>query len=261
VSVKEPKERSGHNAKVVRCSGCGAPAKESAQACAYCKADFTLHERDLNTVCPGCMARVSSKAQFCHSCGHTLAAETATASASDVNCPSCGSKSKLQSRDLGNDIQMLECPKCLGMWLANSIFKAALKRAKNDAGDDFGIGTGPPRIARASVDNRPADAPIYRCCPECGHHMRRHNFARRSGIIIDSCNDHGVWFDADELDLVLEWVRSGGSVTDHQGSADMDAVKSYKAYREPASTSDGRRRDLLDEAFEALGKMFFGRNR
>lgn len=264
VTVHEPKERGGHNAKVVRCSSCGAPAQEGARSCGYCHADFTLHERDLNTVCPGCMARVKGGSKFCHSCGHTLSAETATAASTDIDCPSCGSDARLQARDLGGDMHISECPQCMGMWLPNSVFKAALKRAKTEADDDFGIGGGgPPRIARTSIDNRPADAPIYRTCPECHQHMHRHNFAKRSGIIIDTCREHGAWFDAEELDMVLEWVRAGGSLNDHQGSADMQQVKSYQAYKDTSNDLSTRRGKgaLLEETFEMLGQMFFGGRR
>jgi Zn-finger nucleic acid-binding protein len=40
--------------------------------------------------------------------------------------------------------------------------------------------------------------------------MTRMNFGRRSGIIIDACRAHGVWFDRGELDAILEFVRLGG---------------------------------------------------
>jgi len=61
VKVREPKR---HDAAVVRCSSCGAPREERDAACRFCGADFTLHERDLHTVCPGCFARVSDSARF-----------------------------------------------------------------------------------------------------------------------------------------------------------------------------------------------------
>ena len=40
--------------------------------------------------------------------------------------------------------------------------------------------------------------------------MNRRNFGDRSGVILDLCSPHGVWFDADELARVLDWVRAGG---------------------------------------------------
>ena len=40
--------------------------------------------------------------------------------------------------------------------------------------------------------------------------MHRRNYGRRSGVIVDSCTEHGLWFDASELDDLLRWVRRGG---------------------------------------------------
>jgi hypothetical protein len=40
--------------------------------------------------------------------------------------------------------------------------------------------------------------------------MVRQNYGKRSGVIVDHCGDHGVWFDADELFGVLKWVRDAG---------------------------------------------------
>jgi Zn-finger nucleic acid-binding protein len=40
--------------------------------------------------------------------------------------------------------------------------------------------------------------------------MNRNNFARSSGVIIDLCKKHGVWFDAEELPRIIEFVRKGG---------------------------------------------------
>lgn len=35
-------------------------------------------------------------------------------------------------------------------------------------------------------------------------------FSRRSGVIIDICRSHGVWFDRDELRRIIEFIRAGG---------------------------------------------------
>ena len=40
--------------------------------------------------------------------------------------------------------------------------------------------------------------------------MNRRNHGRSSGVILDLCVDHGVWFDADELARVLAWIEKGG---------------------------------------------------
>jgi Zn-finger nucleic acid-binding protein len=40
--------------------------------------------------------------------------------------------------------------------------------------------------------------------------MHRRNYGRRSGVLIDLCGEHGVWFDMKELDRIIHWVKAGG---------------------------------------------------
>ena len=56
------------DAAVVRCHACGGPREGDAKSCRYCGADFTLHDQNLQTICPNCMTRVSDKSRYCHYC-------------------------------------------------------------------------------------------------------------------------------------------------------------------------------------------------
>ena len=40
--------------------------------------------------------------------------------------------------------------------------------------------------------------------------MNRNNFAKASGVIVDICKQHGVWFDADELPKIVDFIQKGG---------------------------------------------------
>jgi Zn-finger nucleic acid-binding protein len=40
--------------------------------------------------------------------------------------------------------------------------------------------------------------------------MTRRNFGQSSGVIIDVCRRHGVWFDRGELPRVIQFVEAGG---------------------------------------------------
>jgi hypothetical protein len=40
--------------------------------------------------------------------------------------------------------------------------------------------------------------------------MHRENVARISGVIVDRCGRHGVWFDVDELQRLVQFWESGG---------------------------------------------------
>jgi Zn-finger nucleic acid-binding protein len=50
----------------------------------------------------------------------------------------------------------------------------------------------------------------YVRCPVCGTTMNRKAFGRISGVVVDVCKAHGVWFDAGELAEVLAFVERGG---------------------------------------------------
>jgi Zn-finger nucleic acid-binding protein len=50
----------------------------------------------------------------------------------------------------------------------------------------------------------------YRRCPVCHHWMQRRNFGATSGVVVDVCAAHGVWFDTWELQQVLAFVEAGG---------------------------------------------------
>jgi Zn-finger nucleic acid-binding protein len=196
------------DAAVVRCSSCGGPRAQGELACRYCHANFTLREQDLETMCPACAARVSNRAKFCHHCGVPIVPEELAASDSERPCPACGAGHTLHSRSFGADaISLLECNRCAGIWIAQQAFTLLLDRARAQAALDDPAASGavhPPQAKAATA------GPLYRSCPSCGELMHRANFGKRSGVIVDRCKVHGVWFDAEELERVLAWVRSGG---------------------------------------------------
>jgi hypothetical protein len=40
--------------------------------------------------------------------------------------------------------------------------------------------------------------------------MHRMNFAKCSGVIVDVCRPHGVWFDMNELHRIVQFIKAGG---------------------------------------------------
>ena len=40
--------------------------------------------------------------------------------------------------------------------------------------------------------------------------MSRRQYGRGSGVIIDYCRNHGIWFDPEELQQTLKWIAEGG---------------------------------------------------
>lgn len=214
----------GHDAAVVRCSSCGAPREERAAECRFCGSDFTLHERDLHTVCPSCFARISDRARYCHHCATEIVPQGRAGEPTDTTCPCCGDSAHLASRRFpGIRHPVLECGRCAGMWLSHELLQSAVRTAREQAiPGDVAPPPPPPPVVRAGGTTGPAaKAPFYRPCPVCGSRMLRKNWGARSGVIVDVCSAHGVWFDADELAAILRWVRGGG----------LDRVRAERASR------------------------------
>jgi len=215
VEVRQPL---GHDARVVRCSSCGAPRQEHSPSCPFCHSDFTLHERDLDTVCPQCLARVSDRARFCHHCGSGLVPELDAGAETAFCCPACPEGQRLTSRRLGaQHVTVLECGACGGFWVGPEAFRQLAERAKMHAVPPLSA-VGPAReVAGSETPGLPRRGSFYRPCVVCGELMNRVNYGHNSGVIIDFCKDHGIWFDADQLARILTWLRAGGSPAQAEG--------------------------------------------
>ncbi len=208
VRVPEP---TAHDAAVVRCSACGAPRRDRESRCRFCDSSFTLHERDLHTLCPRCTTRVSDRARYCHSCGSHIAPQASAGEPTTFDCPACGDGRHLRSRALDDrDLSVLECGSCAGLWVGNDIFQrlAASSEGVRTAVAALGGGNGGGETPIPRIDE---ERRVYRPCPICGSLMHRRNYGRKSGVIVDTCRNHGVWFDAGELARILRWLESGGA--------------------------------------------------
>jgi len=233
VTVLQPQ---GHEADVVRCSSCGATREQNAQRCDHCGADFTLHELDLHTVCPNCMARVSDRARYCHHCAALLIAEGIAGDQTAMCCPVCGADSLLTARHIRDTwTQVMECQRCGGFWVGLGTFDMLLDREARQP-QSAGPTPGPPPAA-------PARGP-YRPCAVCGQLMVRRNFGRSSGVIVDLCGSHGIWFDAQELAHVLRWIRSGNLEAARLDMARLrtstDVARKRQAADRPSAQHDRR---------------------
>ena len=100
---------------------------------------------------------------------------------------------------------LFECPDCGGTWLDTETFTelCANREAHGAVADMLGPKT-------ASVTVTATSAVRYVACATCSKIMNRENFGHRSGVIVDVCKGHGVWFERGELHSVLAFVDGGG---------------------------------------------------
>jgi Zn-finger nucleic acid-binding protein len=112
-----------------------------------------------------------------------------------------------------------------------------------------------PAVTREVQVARPEDAArrlgknaaAYIPCPVCGTMMNPTNYARRSGVIVDICRLHGIWFDADELNKILEYFARGGARHDDVIARDKEQLRAeLRANRLAEASATGEKlRDLM----------------
>jgi Zn-finger nucleic acid-binding protein len=66
----------------------------------------------------------------------------------------------------------------------------------------------------------------YLPCPVCSKLMNRVDFAHCSHVIVDVCKGHGTWFDKDELQKIVEFIKAGGMETSR--AQQMDDLESRR---------------------------------
>jgi Zn-finger nucleic acid-binding protein len=209
-------------AATLNCPMCGASASTEDSKCAHCGA------RLATIACPSCFGMMFIGAKFCSHCG--AAARRLEKAVSDLKCPRC--QVPLHATLIG-DIELLECPKCEGLW-ADS---AALGRIQNDRERQAAVlGSAGPLPEAAGVTDLNVR---YIPCPVCNQLMNRINFARCSNVIVDVCRPHGTWLDKDELRRIVEFIRAGGLERSRQKElADLEQQRRQVAAARTAAASD-----------------------
>lgn len=180
------------DAAVLRCPSCGASVAPEAAECGHCR--VALHP----VRCPWCFGWTFTEAKDCGRCGSRAAAAPVPAS-----CPTC--RVPLSARALGK-ARLSGCGRCAGVWTDPASFRAICEERETQVAY---MGEG--AVLRAPLAANPQSSPIvYRPCPVCGDLMNRFNFADCSGVILDACKPHGVWFDPEELRRIVAFIRGGG---------------------------------------------------
>lgn len=202
-------------ARVLRCSGCGASVPPEAAQCPYCRAQLA------SVACPACFALVPISAGHCPGCGAAMMPRVASA-ATGAPCPACAKA--LASAKVG-DVEVGECLACGGLWLDRVVFEQ-LGTSRERQGAVLGALPAPEKPPVAKLE------PVqYRPCPACHQRMNRVNYARRSGVVLDVCKAHGIWFDRDELRRVLAFIAGGG--LDRAREQELEALKEARRAATP----------------------------
>jgi Zn-finger nucleic acid-binding protein len=225
-------------ARSYACSRCGGAVDEQARACGYCGAPVATVR------CARCYHMNVPEALHCAGCGAALGLEPLPEEG-ELLCPDC--KEPLAAfRGVSGALH--DCPRCGGQLVDNALLRDLLERR-----EVYGAVAPRPEPRRAPIDVRVRYVP----CPACGKMMNRKNFAGTSGVIVDVCRSHGVWFDRGELPRVLAFAESGALArarlqeTEEQDRIRRAAVAARATVAGPLS-SPSRRGDLEEAAADLL---------
>jgi Zn-finger nucleic acid-binding protein len=181
-------------ASSLNCPNCGGAAEPNAVSCGYCGS------RLAEIACSECLGSMLLGAKFCPHCGAKVANPNDT-EGKVLGCPGCNGE--MRSVRVGAT-PMHQCDGCGSAWLLPEVF-TALCIDQREQGAVAAI-IGPPSGTRM----RPPTKVRYLRCPICEKTLNRVNFGRTSGIVIDVCKSHGVWFERDELREILGFIARGG---------------------------------------------------
>lgn len=147
------------------------------------------------SACTRCGSEFNKAMKMCPFCGMP---HKAPPTKNRALCPKCNVQ--LEAHVYRNK-ELDVCPECSGMWLDTLDFEH-LTSEKDVYADE----NSKTHFDRIPPQNEPR---LYECV-RCNNIMNRTNFKRISGILIDSCCDHGVWLDDNELTMIRDFVASGG---------------------------------------------------
>lgn len=189
------------------CAGCGGGAPETAKACPYCGAKVVAPTAAKaasavgtppvpKTYCPRCAQFHPSSLPSCPRCPPT------SPDARGGRCPRCTTGlAAISARGLLLDT----CPTCKGLWFdGNEIERVLDLSTKGRSREEVDS-------LRGALPRRPS--PIERGtleCVRCRQPMTRRQIALKSGVVVDVCRAHGIWFDGGEWEQFGEFVRAGG---------------------------------------------------
>lgn len=171
---------------------------------------------------------------MCSGCGLTLGLEGELGPVAG-NCPRC--REPHLSRVQVGEHEITECTRCTGVFVDHTTLDRLTKASDADRSARM------RPVAPAASTSLPPQPVAYLPCPTCGVIMNRKNFGDISGIILDVCKAHGVWFDAEELARALQFILAGGLDTAREKSAERErahrALDAIKVRRMPGYYETG----------------------
>lgn len=178
--------------------------------------------------CPKCDRKFQPGTERCMWCGADL--RNIAPPVMNLECPDCG-VNLTEHRDKGWVINI--CEKCGGLWISTPYLTRFEKMyekmaATNEEAENTSTGKkheDKKKRVMAGVQDGAESQMLLRKCPQCSARMSRRRYKKVSDVIVDECIGHGVWFDADEFERVVQFLENGGLREYHEYEKNMKWAK------------------------------------
>ena len=158
-------------------------------------------------------------------CGGTPVADEAA-----YRAPRCAGCDGTMEDHPEYDKAIAHCIRCDSLWFGRGVLETMLDKIEAQAFES----TEDSRTE--TIPTRDPQAIEYRKCPSCDAFMARHNHGKISGIIIDTCRQHGTYLDAGELQALQAFVLAGGAEASRQFVASEKRSMEEAVRRDAEST-------------------------
>jgi Zn-finger nucleic acid-binding protein len=181
-----------------------------------------------------------------------------------MKCSRCNSSEARQLvHEVYEGVSIDRCPACRGVWLDEGELKLILDDRETVFSEAFKaqvLAASTPMISEAEIKSR-------ELCPHCGQAMMHMNWGITSGVIVDRCVGHGIWFDSEELERIQAFHEHWSDRTLDPGfrkeiavqlkTEEMRFENEQRMLDQRLFAFIGRRRRFSGSIFEKLLGFFF----
>ena len=201
---------------MANCSNCSGPLPKNSVVCTYCgtRNDVDLKGIHYNTVNDIDEERI---------------------------CPRCNIPLKTIDLGINGKFYIEKCDECHGMFFDPGELQAVL---------DNEVDT--PVVQRKMLNNikklndsgkEVQYSSQYIKCPICQKFMNRKSYAYKTGVIVNSCKDDGIWLDNSQLRSLLEWKKLGGETLAKEREERLQKQEEKEKFRKIKDMAEAKGQD------------------
>jgi len=152
-------------------------------------------------------------------------------------CPRC-SKTKFEKLTVSG-VELDRCESCKGIWMDGGEYEKVVESSRNLSISGTDVLSPPDAIREESYQ------PLRVSCPGCGQSLLEpepiHFEFIHHVVITDRCSDcDGVWFDASELSLMLEYIKKEDKALAKIAKKELNALEQERDIRERDKILEGK---------------------